>query len=201
MVVIASLRGIVSAIGVTSAVIEVGGVGMSVQATPTTLSTLRMGAEAHLMTSLIVREDSLTLYGFGDIDERDVFDILTGISGIGPRTALAVLAVLTPDALRDAVATKNEAALTRVSGIGKKGAQRMILELGSKLGPTRGSATASGADTRVVPADADVLEALVNLGWNEREAAPAVHEATDRMPGASVAELLRAALQILGSRR
>ncbi|QJC21729.1 Holliday junction branch migration protein RuvA [Arcanobacterium buesumense] len=197
---ISSLRGIVTFIGSSTAIIDINGVGISVYATPATLGTLRIGEEKRIMTSLIVREDSLTLYGFADDDERDVFDILTGVSGIGPRTALAVLATLTPDELRDAVANKNEAALTRVSGIGKKGAQRMILELGSKLGPVRGSLSGSPVVSASV-ADADVLEALTNLGWNEREAGLAVSEAMANYPGASVEQLLRSALQILGSRR
>ncbi|WP_216452390.1 Holliday junction branch migration protein RuvA [Arcanobacterium phocae] len=197
---IAHLRGMVTAVNTSSAVLDINGIGMRVLATPDTLAKLRIGDDSTLITSLIVREDSLTLYGFVDDDERDVFDILTGISGIGPRTALAVLAVFSPDALREAVETKNEAALTRVSGIGKKGAQRMILELGSKLGPARGRSGELKKSTGAI-ADADVLEALINLGWNEREAAPAITEAMADLGQASVAQLLRRALQILGSRR
>ncbi|QRV02913.1 Holliday junction branch migration protein RuvA [Arcanobacterium phocisimile] len=197
---IANVRGTVLAIAAASAVIEVSGVGMQIFATPATLASLRIGAEASVATTLIVREDSLTLYGFADADERDVFEIITGVSGIGPRTALAVLATLSPDELRDAVATKNESVLTRVSGIGKKGAQRMILELGTKLGPAQRSVPA-GHSTPVAATNADVLDALVNLGWAEREAAPAIEEAMVVEPGASVAQLLRLSLRILGSRR
>ncbi|USR80162.1 Holliday junction branch migration protein RuvA [Arcanobacterium pinnipediorum] len=198
---IASVRGDVVEIGTSAAVIDVGGIGVEVLATPKTLSTLRLGSEARIATTLIVREDSLTLYGFGDSDERDVFNIITGVSGIGPRTALAVLATLTPDQLREAVATKNEAALTRVSGIGKKGAQRMILELGNKLGPARHSSPVVGAEGQSAATNADVLQGLVNLGWSEREASPAIAEAMEAEPEASVAQLLRRSLQILGARR
>ncbi|SDU81190.1 Holliday junction DNA helicase subunit RuvA [Arcanobacterium phocae] len=197
---IAHLRGMVTAVNTSSAVLDIHGIGMRVLATPDTLAKLRIGDDSTLITSLIVREDSLTLYGFVDDDERDVFDILTGISGIGPRTALAVLAVFSPDALREAVETKNEVALTRVSGIGKKGAQRMILELGSKLGPARSRSGELKKNTGAI-ADADVLEALINLGWNEREATPAITEAMADLGQASVAQLLRRSLQILGSRR
>ena len=116
------------------AVIEIGGVGFSVQCTPGTLATLRPGAEAHVSTCLIVREESLTLYGFGSDDERNVFELLQTASGIGPRLALAMLAVHSPDALRRAVATGDLDALQLVPGIGKKGAQRIVLELKDRLG-------------------------------------------------------------------
>ncbi len=195
---ISSLRGEVVTVSTSYAVIDVGGVGMQFFATPTSLSALRIGSSAFVHTSLVVREDSLTLYGFSDDDERGVFDILHSVSGIGPRTALAVLSVLTPNMLRAAVERKDEAALTRVPGIGKKGAQRMILELGTKLGPAIG-------ETGVVepqPAErSEVLEALINLGWQEREAASALEEARTNQPEGTVAQLLRSSLQILGQRR
>ncbi|MFY9262918.1 MAG: Holliday junction branch migration protein RuvA [Actinomycetaceae bacterium] len=195
---IASLRGSVLSIGSGGAVIETGGVGLQFQATANTLATLRIGHEGQVYTSLVVREDALTLYGFADEDERDVFNTLTTITGIGPRTALAVLGVHRPDELRLALERKDEAALTRVPGIGKKSAQRMLLELGSKLGPVRGETpvAASSGTTSV-----EVLEALTNLGWSEREAAPALEEAMAKVPSGSIADLLRASLQILGSRR
>lgn len=190
---IASLRGEVVTVSTAFAVIEVGGVGMQFFATPTTLSALRQGSPAFVHTSLVVREDSLTLYGFGDDDERGVFDILHSVSGIGPRTALAVLSVLTPNMLRAAVERKDEAALTRVPGIGKKGAQRMILELGTKLGPAIGEIGV----VEPQPAErSEVLEALINLGWQEREAASALEEARSNQPEGTVAQLLRSSLQI-----
>lgn len=195
---IASLRGTVLSMTISSAVIDVGGVGMLVHATPRTLSTLRIGSETTLFTTLIVKEDSLTLFGFLDDDERAVFEVLNGVSGIGPRTALAVLSVHSPDDLRRAVQNKDEAALTKVSGIGKKGAQRMILEIGNKLGPSTGATPSSGGATDSSP---DVLQALVNLGWQEKDAGSAIEEAKALSPDATVAQLLRSALQILGSRR
>lgn len=131
---IAFVSGPVAALAPTTAVIEVGGIGMAVQCTPNTLAGLRIGQEARLATSLVVREDSLTLYGFADDDERQVFELLQTASGVGPRLAQAMLATHTPDALRIAVATGDEKALTAVSGIGKKGAQKLLLELKDRLG-------------------------------------------------------------------
>nr|EIF88720.1 Holliday junction DNA helicase RuvA [Streptomyces tsukubensis NRRL18488] len=131
---IASVRGQVAALAPTTAVIEVGGVGMAVQCTPDTLARLRVGEEAALATSLVVREDSLTLYGFADEDERQVFELLQTASGVGPRLAQAMLAVHSPDALRVAVATGDEKALIAVPGIGKRGAQKLLLELKDRLG-------------------------------------------------------------------
>ncbi len=134
---IASVRGRVLSIRLDAAVVEVGGVGLLVQATPATLAGLRVGGEAELATTLVVREDALTLFGFADADERAVFEIVQTVSGIGPRLALAMLAVHTPDGLRAAVAGQDLAALTRVPGIGRKGAQRIVLELADRLGVAR----------------------------------------------------------------
>ena len=126
---IAHLDGIVSGVAPDGAVIDVGGVGLLVQCTPGTLAGLRTGERARVATSLVVREDALTLYGFGTEDERNTFELVQTASGVGPRLALAMLAVFTPDALRRAVATEDLAALTTVPGIGRKGAQRIVLEL------------------------------------------------------------------------
>ncbi|KGM08304.1 ATP-dependent DNA helicase RuvA, partial [Cellulomonas bogoriensis 69B4 = DSM 16987] len=139
---IASVRGTVLEVRLDAAVLEVGGVGLHVIATPATLATLRTGEQGRLWTSLVVREDSLTLYGFADADEREVFEVVQTVSGVGPRLALAMLAVHPPDVLRSAVAGEDLAALQRVPGIGRKGAQRLVLELGEKLGPVRGGAAA-----------------------------------------------------------
>jgi len=202
---IASLRGTVLAVRLDSAVVELGGVGMLVHATPSTLATLRVGTEASLATSLVVREDSLTLYGFAGTDERDAFEILQTVSGVGPRLALAMLAVHTPDGLRRAVASEDLAALKRVPGIGHKGAQRIVLELGDRLGPALG-----GAGEPLVPVSADrrgdVVEALEGLGWNNRAAQDAVaavlEGSGDEPVGAEdVAGVLRAALRHLGASR
>ena len=196
---IAALRGSVLSVEPTAAVIEAGGVGYAVQATPATLAGLRVGQEAFVHTSLVVREDSMTLFGFADADEREVFDVLQTVSGVGPKLALTILATLTPDRLRQAVANADIAALTRVSGVGKKGAQRLVLEIGAKLGPRRG-----GDDLEAPSSNArsgDVVAALVGLGFSERDAESAFSQAEKATPEAEVPELLRASLKILGAGR
>lgn len=195
---ISSLTGRVLSRNVSSAVIEVGGIGFCVFATADTLSTLTEGESVTLPTVLVVKEDSLTLYGFADAEERSVFEVLTGISGIGPRIALAVLTVFSPDGLRAVLAAKNEKELTRVPGIGIKGARRMILEIGDRLGP--GSLSAPKVSPVAPGAENDVVQALVNLGWNERDAQQAYGQAAQNIPAGTAAQLLRGALQILGSR-
>ncbi|MCL3778348.1 MULTISPECIES: Holliday junction branch migration protein RuvA [unclassified Actinomyces] len=208
---IASLRGAVLETSLNSATIEVGGVGMTFQATPATLAGLRPGREALVHTELVVREDSLTLFGFADADERHCFRVLMGAKGVGARLALAVLSVHTPDSLRRAVAGGDVAALTRVPGLGPKGAQRVIIDVGDRLGPVQGEdpgpGTQVGAAQEEGPAPSpDVVAALVQLGWNEATAGEAVtaveaaHMAAhgqeaDPMP---VPELLRASLRWLG---
>ena len=195
---IAALRGSVLSVEPTAAVIEAGGVGYAVQATPATLAGLRVGQEAFVHTSLVVREDSMTLFGFADADEREVFDVLQTVSGVGPKLALTILATLTPDQLRQAVANADIAALTRVSGVGKKGAQRLVLEIGAKLGPRRGGdLEAPSSNAR----SGDVVAALVGLGFSERDAESAFSQAEKAVPEAEVPELLRASLKILGAGR
>lgn len=204
---IASVHGTVQAVRLDAAVVEVGGVGMLVQATPATLAGLRVGQTATLHTSLVVREESLTLFGFADDDEREVFEVLQSVSGVGPRLALAMLAVHTPDGLRRAVAGEDLAALKRVPGIGQKGAQRIVLELADRLGapapvgvPGSGGGTAAPADRRD-----QVVEALVGLGWNQKAAQDAVATVLDGseepVGEAEVAGVLRAALRELGGGR
>ena len=195
---IAALRGNVLSIEPTAAVIEAGGVGYAVQATPATLAGLRVGQEAFVHTSLVVREDSMTLFGFADADEREVFDALQTVSGVGPKLALTILATLTPDQLRQAVANADIAALTRVSGVGKKGAQRLVLEIGAKLGPRRGGdLEAPSSNAR----SGDVVAALVGLGFSERDAESAFSQVEKATPEAEVPELLRATLKIPGAGR
>lgn len=201
---IASVHGTVLAVRLDSAVLEVGGVGLLVQATPATLAGLRVGQPGRLFTSLVVREDSLTLFGFADDDERDVFETVQTVSGVGPRLAMAMLAVHTPDGLRRAVAHEDLAALVRVPGIGRKGAQRIVLELGERLG-----APAPAGGTAAVPSSADhreqVVEALVGLGWPLRAAQDAVASVLDGSPAPVGADevpgVLRAALRSLGGAR
>lgn len=206
---IASLTGTVAHVGLDRAVVDVGGVGYLVHATPTTLAALRVGERAGVATSMVVREDSMTLYGFGDPDERDVFEVVQTVSGVGPRLALAMLAVHTPDALRRAVAGEDLAALTRVPGIGRKGAQRIVLELGDRLGPPSGTGVAEAAPT-ATPSATDhserVVEALAGLGWPAKQADDAVAKVlaeagTDAVAADDVASTLRAALRLLGGHR
>jgi Holliday junction DNA helicase RuvA len=205
--VIASVHGTVLAVRLDAAVVEVGGVGMLVQATPATLAGLRVGQTALLHTQLVVREDSLTLFGFADADEREVFEVLQTVSGVGPRLALAMLAVHTPDGLRRAVAAEDLAALKRVPGIGHKGAQRIVLELADRLGVPRDTVPGAGAPVATGPADRrdQVVEALVGLGWNAKAAQDAVTTVLDGseepVGEAEVAGVLRAALRTLGGGR
>ena len=204
---IASVHGTVLAVRLDAAVVEVGGVGMLVQATPATLAGLRVGQTALLHTQLVVREDSLTLFGFADADEREVFEVLQTVSGVGPRLALAMLAVHTPDGLRRAVAAEDLAALKRVPGIGHKGAQRIVLELADRLGVPRELVAGGGAPVAASPADRrdQVVEALVGLGWNAKAAQDAVTSVLDGseepVGEAEVAGVLRAALRTLGGGR
>jgi holliday junction DNA helicase RuvA len=180
---ISHLDGTVSAVAPEGAVIEIGGVGLLVQCTPGTLATLRRGERARVATSLVVREDALTLFGFAADDERDVFELLQTASGVGPRLALAMLAVFTPDELRRAVAAEDITALTRVPGIGRKGAQRIVLELAGRLGPPGlagrpgelGQLAAAGPGRPPVSPWRDQVRAgLLNLGWQAREAEQAI---------------------------
>ncbi|HET9657964.1 MAG TPA: Holliday junction branch migration protein RuvA [Kineosporiaceae bacterium] len=204
---IASVRGRVLAVRLDSCVVEVGGVGLLVLATPATLAGLRVGHEAELATSLVVREDALTLFGFADADERDVFETVQTVSGIGPRLALAMLAVHTPDGLRTAVSAQDLTALMKVPGIGRKGAQRIVLELTDRLGAPSGAAAgqlppAVPASTGTRPSE-QVVEALVGLGWSAKQAAEAVESviadgAATAADSGDVAGVLRAALRQLG---
>lgn len=202
---IASVRGRVAAVAPDSAVVEVGGVGLSVVCTPGTLANLRIGEEARLATSLVVREDSLTLYGFADDDARSLFELLQTASGVGPRLAQAVLAVHSPDVVRKAIATGDLNTLTRVPGIGKKGAERLVLELRDRIG----SVVAMGGESLSLPvagiswAD-QVRQALVGLGWSAGQADQAVNVVSAELNGdaaPAVPVLLKRAIQVLGRTR
>ncbi|GAA0274029.1 Holliday junction branch migration protein RuvA [Cryptosporangium japonicum] len=198
---IASVRGDVAAVGPDGAVVEVGGVGIAVHCTPATLSGLRVGSPTRLATSLVVREDSLTLYGFATDDERMIFELLQTASGVGPRLALAVLAVHSPDAVRVAIASADTAALTRVSGIGKKGAERLVLELRDKIGSVDPVAVPGLAPAGGWPEA--VREGLTGLGWSAKEAEDAVGIVAADFEGrpVEVAAALRRAIQVLGKNR
>ncbi|WP_037570842.1 Holliday junction branch migration protein RuvA [Phaeacidiphilus oryzae] len=211
---IAFVSGPVAAVGPGTAVIEVGGVGMAVQCTPDTIARLRVGEPARLATSLVVREDSLTLYGFADDDERQTFELLQTASGVGPRLAQAMLAVHSPEALRVAVAQQDEKALTAVPGIGKKGAQKLLLELKDRIGAPHGtgavpaSRVAANGSAAVAAGPApwheQLHQALVGLGYQPKEAEAAIGLVAPEAEGADepdVGVLLRSALRSLNRTR
>jgi Holliday junction DNA helicase RuvA len=200
----------VAAVSPDGAVVEVGGIGLAVQCTPGTIARLQVGESARLSTSLVVREDSLTLYGFADDDERSLFELLQTANGVGPRLAQAVLAIHPPREIRRAVSMADVKALMQVPGIGKKGAERLILELRDRLGSTTSDtqlAPAGGLPTvtPVAPWRDQLSSALVGLGWSLREAdaavlqlAPVADEQIAATGSVEVAVLLRQALQLLG---
>jgi holliday junction DNA helicase RuvA len=198
--VIASVHGRVAGVTPDAAVIEVGGVGLTVACAPGTLAGLRVGASARLATSLVVREDSLTLYGFADDDARQLFELLQTASGVGPRLAQAALAVHPPELLRRAIATGDVATLTRVPGIGKKGAEKLIIELRDRIGHV------DQAEVPGMKASADgwpepVRQALVGLGWSAGQAEAAVAAVAEDLNGGPVPPvpvLLKQAIRMLG---
>lgn len=204
---IASLTGTVRQLRINGLVLEVAGVGYLIYATPTTLATLRVSAQATLATSLVVREDALTLYGFTEEDEREVFEIVQTVSGIGPRLALAMLAVHTSDSVRLAIVNSDVKALTRVPGIGPKVAQRLLLELSGKISAPAINSAAPGS-TSPAPTDqrGQVIDALVSLGWNVKAAEQALDQVLQEtgqshVEMTAVPEALRSALKVLGGQR
>jgi len=202
---IASVRGRVTAVSPDGAVVEVGGVGLAVACSPSTLATLRVGDEARLATSLIVREDSLTLYGFPDDDARSLFELLQTASGVGPRLAQAVLAVHAPDVVRKAIATGDATTLTRVPGIGRKRAERLILELRDRIGPVGGGGEgAMSLPVAGITWQDQVRQGLVGLGWTAGQADQAVSVVAADLGGEAapaVPILLKRAIQVLGRAR
>ena len=199
---ISILRGIVASVGLDHIDVVVGGIGFRVHVTPAFAQGNARDEEITVYTSMIVREDSMTLYGFESCDERDVFTTLMSVSGIGPKIALAALAVLRPDDLRRAVRDQDLATLQRIPGVGKKSAQRMALEIGDKLGTP---AALPGAEATPAPAPSEdavaseVSAARVGLGWSEAQAAKAIEKLAGSGLGAS--DMLRAALVSLGGGR
>ena len=197
---IAFVSGPVAALGPATAVIEVGGVGMLVQCAPAVLAPLRVGEPARLATSLVVREDSLTLYGFADDDERQTFELLQTASGIGPKVAQAMLAVHSPDALRIAVQRGDAKTLTAVPGIGPKGAQKLLIELKDRLGAPTGAVPVQQRALAAGPApwSEQLHAALVGLGFAPREAEDAVTAVTpeaEAQEKPDISALLRSALR------
>jgi holliday junction DNA helicase RuvA len=197
--VIAFVRGTVAQVGLSSVVVDIGGVGLEVNCTPGTIATLREGSVAHLPTSMVVREESLTVFGFLDDDEKTVFELLQTSSGVGPKLAQAMLAVHSPDDLRRAVTREDVKALTAVPGIGQKGAQRIILELKDRIGPPTGGGGAAVHVATTEPAwRVQVRDGLVGLGWSAKEADKAIDAvAPDDDPAPDVGALLRDALRAL----
>jgi Holliday junction DNA helicase RuvA len=203
--VIASVRGTVAALGPDGAVVEVGGVGLAVSCSPGTLARLRLGDQARLATSLIVREDSLTLYGFADDDERALFELLQTANGVGPKLAQTMLAVHTPRELRRAIASSDYASLTQVPGIGRKGAERIVVELRDRIGSIDGGddvvIDASGI-TAIAPWRDQLAHALASLGFNAKETGDAIElVAADAGDAPDVSVLLRKSIQLLGRTR
>ncbi|MCV7734401.1 Holliday junction branch migration protein RuvA [Micrococcus luteus] len=204
---IASLSGTVEHVALDRAVIAVGGLGVQFSATPQTLATLHEGRPGAVQTHLVVKEDALTLYGFADRDEREVFEVLITANGVGPRLALAILSVHHPETVRRAVTEEDEKTLTRVPGIGPKMARKIIVELSGRLAPTGEPVPEAEAEASDEPAvetvwHADVVQAMAGLGWSEKEALKAVEATVAARPeldeGRDVAALLRATLRDVG---
>ncbi|WP_449372975.1 Holliday junction branch migration protein RuvA [Arthrobacter psychrolactophilus] len=199
---ISFVRGPVAALSLAQAVIDVNGVGMLVHATPKTLGNLRLGEEATLTTAMIVREDSMTLFGFADEHEREIFDTLLTVSGIGPRLALAILSMLEPESIRVGVANADGKVFTKVPGVGPKVAGRIVLELKGKLKPTGIATSAAPTVVEAMAWKDQVVAAMTSLGWNERDALKAIDAAVAAEPelaeGANVPAVLRATLRWLG---
>jgi holliday junction DNA helicase RuvA len=199
--VISSLRGSVLSASGGTAVIEVGGVGFAVQLTPDHVLSLRLGDEAFVHTSMIVREDSLQLFGFVDREQLEVFELLTGVTGVGPKSAIGVLSVLSPDQIADAVAAEDDAPFRKVSGIGPKTAKLIVVSLTGKLAATRRATPAVKTAGKSSSVTDSVLIALVGLGWPEKVAAEALADVvaeTEESARDTVPALLRLTLSRLG---
>jgi holliday junction DNA helicase RuvA len=200
---IAQLTGVVAQVGPTSAVIEVGGFGVQAVCSPNTVAGLRLGQRATLATSLVVREDSLTLYGFASADEREFFELLLTATGVGPKLAQTALAVLTPEELRKAIATENLVQLCKVPGIGRKGAQRIVLELKDKINTVVQAEESPAATGPPAAWRGQVMQGLQGLGWSAKDAEAACNEVEQLAhedPQINIAVLMRAALQSLARR-
>lgn len=198
---ISTVRGAISAIGSDYVVVEVGGVGLLVHVTPNALRNLHLGAQAHLATSLVVREESLTLFGFHDDEERSLFELLQTASGVGPKVAQAMLAIHSVHALRVAIASEDFKTLEMVPGIGRKGAQRICLELKERIGSLGSSpASLNTGLSAAAPWRTQVQSALMGLGFSPRDASEAIDAviaelSEDQLSGVSISEVLRIALR------
>lgn len=199
---ISSLHGTAASVAEDALVVVVGGVGFSVAVTAQVARATHVGAEVHLHTNLIVREDALSLYGFGTPEELTVFTQLLGVTGVGPKSALGVLSSLTVPQIAEAVSEDDDAPFRRVSGIGPKTAKLIVVQLAGKLAPASSAGALPIAAKGAVPAQ--VVQALVGLGWSERVATEAVSGvAAEASEGdrSSVQALLRLTLALLGPAR
>lgn len=197
---IAQLTGSVAAVGESYAVIDVGGVGYAVHAGASTLANLRVGSQAVLHVSTSVREDSITLFGFNSPSERDLFELLQTAQKIGPRIARDAVETLRPDVIRHAIATGDTATLSRIPGVGKKSAERIVLDLADKIGPID-TAQPRPAGSRPGGWRTQVSQGLQALGWSAKDADTAIEKLdADGVDGADVPTLLKQAIRLLGKR-
>ena len=201
---IASLRGTVLDIQLDHVVLECAGVGYKVLATPATLGSLQRGEEAHVMTTLVVKEDSMTLYGFTSTDDRDMFHVLQTVSGLGPKLALAALSVMGAGDLAQAIAGEESVRLQKIPGVGKRMAQRLVLELKDKVKaftPALSDVSPVTPPAATGPVVDDVVEALVGLGFTDKAARPIVEAVVAEQPDTATPVVLRAALSQLGAKK
>jgi Holliday junction DNA helicase RuvA len=186
---ISSVRGTITELGLGAVEVDVNGVGYYVAVSSSTIRNLRLGEKVRLLTQMVVREDSMSLYGFPDMEQRELFRCLTGVTGVGPKLALAVLGHLKPDALRRAIASSDVDALVEVPGVGQRSAQRMILELKTQLGIPDSGFEVTGSKL------AEVREALIGLGYAPAELSEVLEKlADDEGP---VEDLVKSALKAL----
>lgn len=203
---IASLRGTVITISLDSAVIECAGVGYLIKAAPNTLAQLTRGEETFILTTMVVKEDSQTLYGFLDDSTREMFGLLQTVSGLGPRLALAAQSVYTTEELAGAISSSDAKTLQKIPGVGKRMAERMVVDLKDKVA---GYVNPGGSTHEVASPQVDlsghiaeqVIEALTGLGFTEKMAEPAVSQVLSENPDIQTSQALRAALSILGTRK
>ena len=201
-----SLSGEVLTIGLDHAVIECSGVGYRFLATPQTLGSFTRGEQARVMTSMVVKDDGITLYGFGDADAREMFHKLQTVSGLGPKLALASLSVFDPGELSSHIANGDAKTIQSIPGVGKKMAERIALELKDKVeafipaGDAPAAAGTTGADKGSSLVSEQVVEALVGLGFQERSARPVVDALVEEQPEENASALLRQALSQLGKK-
>jgi Holliday junction DNA helicase RuvA len=201
--VIATLRGTVTGLSASGAVVDVGGVGLYVLVPTRTLRKLRVGEDTHVFTTLVVREDDMSLYGFALEEDRQVFDLLRSVNGVGPKSALGVLSEMTAGDIAHAITREDDKAFTAVSGIGPKTGKLIIVSLSNKIAHLQGAETSQpspGDNSLTASARHDIVAALIGLGWSEKVAGQALDEVVASVDGElpAVTELIRRALAVLG---